>query len=105
MYACENTTQLHQSTTANEAVLLHQNNVLFQENCKHFQNEQVFIKNGRKWFAENEQLIDTFGEMQVHMAELENKFKASAVNFAFLGISSDPYVQPEDGLTGKGRNM
>ena len=24
---------------------------------------------------------------------------------AFLGISSDPYVQPEDGLTGKGRNM
>ena len=25
--------------------------------------------------------------------------------FAFLGISSDPYVQPEDGLTGKGRNM
>ena len=26
-------------------------------------------------------------------------------NFAFLGISSDPYVQPEDGLTGKGRNM
>ena len=26
-------------------------------------------------------------------------------NFAFLGISPDPYVQPEDGLAGKGRNM
>ena len=26
-------------------------------------------------------------------------------NFAFLVISSDPYVQPEDGLTEKGRNM
>ena len=26
-------------------------------------------------------------------------------NFALLCISSDLYVQPEDGLTGKGRNM
>jgi len=31
----------YQPTTANEAVLLHQNNVLFQENYKHTQNEQV----------------------------------------------------------------
>jgi len=41
MHACENTTQYSQPTTASEAVLLHQNNVLFQENYKRSQNEQV----------------------------------------------------------------
>ena len=42
MDACENTTLYYQPTMANEAVLLHQNNVLFHENYKRSQKEQVF---------------------------------------------------------------
>jgi len=62
------------TTTANEAVLLHQNNVLFQENYKRSQNEKVLYNEGQKVFAEKKQLSDMIGEMQLHIAELENKF-------------------------------
>ena len=69
MHACENTTQYSQPTTASEAVLLHQNNVLFQENYKRSQNEQVLYSEchcGKK----KKQLSDMMGEMQLHIAEL-----------------------------------
>ena len=79
MHACENTSQYYQPTTANEAVLLHQNNVLFQENYKRSQNEQVLYNEWQKVLAEKKQLSDMIGEMQLHIAELENKFKASEV--------------------------
>jgi hypothetical protein len=48
MHAFENTTKFYQPTTANEAVLLHQNNVLFQENGKRSQNEQVLYNERKK---------------------------------------------------------
>jgi len=79
MHACENTSQYYQPTTANEAVLLHQNNVLFQENYKRSQNEQVLYNEWQKVLAEKKQLSDMIGEMQLHIAELENKFKAFEV--------------------------
>jgi hypothetical protein len=46
MHACENTTQFYQPTTANEAVLLH------QENYKRSQNEQVLYNEWQKVVAE-----------------------------------------------------
>jgi len=70
MHACENTTQYYQPTTANEAVLLHQNNVLFQENYKRSQNEQVLYNEWQNVLAEKKQLSDMIGEMQLHIAEL-----------------------------------
>jgi len=51
MQACENTTQYYQPNTAFEAVLLHQTNVLFQENYKRSQNEQVLYNEGQKAIA------------------------------------------------------
>jgi len=79
MHACENTTQFYQPTTANEAVLLHQNNVLFQENYKRSQNEQVLYNEWQKVIAGKKQLSDMIEEMQLQIAELENKFKTSEV--------------------------
>jgi len=52
MHACENTTQFYQPTTANEVVLLDQNNALFQKNYKHSQNEQVRYNEWQKVMAE-----------------------------------------------------
>ena len=68
--------QHYQPTTANEAVLLQQNNVLFQEKHERSQNEQVLYNEWRKAIAEKKVLSDMIGEMQLHTAELENKFKA-----------------------------
>src|SRR5215469_14210649 len=79
MHESENMTQFYQPTTANEALLLHQNNVLFQENYKRSQNEQIVYNEWQKVIAEKKQLSDTIGEMQLHTAEQENKFKASEV--------------------------
>ena len=76
MHECENMSQYYQPTTANEAVLLHQNNVLFQENYERSQNEQVLYNEWQKGIAEKKVLSDMIGEMQLHIAELENKFKA-----------------------------
>jgi len=42
----------YQPTTANEDVLLHQNNVLFQENYKCSRNEQVLYNEWHKAIAE-----------------------------------------------------
>jgi cell division protein FtsL len=52
MHECENITQYYKPTTANEAVLLHQNNVLFQENYKRSQNEEVLYNEWQKAIAE-----------------------------------------------------
>src|SRR5215469_10577813 len=79
MHESENMTQYYQPTTANEAVLLHQNNVLFQENYKRSQNEQVLYNEWQKVIAEKHQLSDMIGKMQLHIAELESKSKASEV--------------------------
>ena len=79
MHACENTTQYYQTSTANEAVLLNPNNVQFQENYKRSQNEQVLYNEWQKAIAGKKQLSDMMGEMQLHMAELESKLKASEV--------------------------
>jgi len=79
MHACENTTQFYQPTTANEAILLQQTNAQFLENYKRSQNEQVLNNEWQKVIAENKQLRDMIGEMQLHIAELENKFKTSEV--------------------------
>jgi hypothetical protein len=75
----ENTTQYYQPTTANEAVLLHQNNVLFQENYKRSQNEEVLCNEWQKAIAEIKQLRDKIGKMQLHVAELESKSKVSEI--------------------------
>jgi hypothetical protein len=84
MHACENTTQFYQPTTANEAVLLHQNKVLFQENYKRSQNEQVLYNEWQKVIAEKKQLSDMIKEMQLNIAELENMFQA----FEVMGTAS-----------------
>ena len=76
MHACENTTQFYQPITANEAVLLHQNNALFQENYQRSQNEQMLYNEWQNVIAEKKQLSDMIREMQLHTAELD-KFKAS----------------------------
>jgi hypothetical protein len=53
MHECgENMTQYYQPTSANEAVLLHQNNVLFQENYQRSQNEEVLYNEWQKAIAE-----------------------------------------------------
>ena len=52
MHECENMSQYYQPTTANEAILLHQNNVQFQENYKRSQNEQVLYNEWQKAIAE-----------------------------------------------------
>ena len=79
MHACENTTQYYQPTTANEAVLLHQNNVLFQENYKRSQNAQVLYNEWQKVLWEKRQRSDMSGELQRHVTKLENKFRASEI--------------------------
>ena len=79
MHACENTTQYYQPATANVAVLLHQNNVLFQENYKRSQNEQVLYNEWQKVLAVKRQLSDMIGELQRYIRGLENKFRASEV--------------------------
>jgi cell division protein FtsB len=48
----------------------------FKRTVNALKTNKYFITNGKKWFAENEQLSDTIREMQLHIAELENKFKA-----------------------------
>jgi len=68
-------TQFYQPTTANEAALLHQNNALFQDNFQRSQNEQALYNEWQKAIAEKKQLSDIIGQMQLHIAELENKFK------------------------------
>jgi hypothetical protein len=80
MHACENKTQFYQPTTANEALLLHQNSVLFQQDYKRSQNEQILYNERQKVIAEKKQLSDMIGEMQLHIAELENKFKGPEVS-------------------------
>jgi cell division protein FtsL len=52
MHACENTGQIYQPTTANEAVLLHQNRVLFQDNYKRSQNKQVLYNEWQNIISE-----------------------------------------------------
>jgi hypothetical protein len=79
MHECENMTQHHQPTTANEAVLLHQNNVLFQENYKRSQNKEVLYNEWQQAIAEIKQLSDMIGDTQLHVAELESKSKISEV--------------------------
>ena len=79
MHVCENTTQYYQPTTANEAVPLHQNNVLFQENYERSQNEQVLYNEWQKVIAEKKKLSDMIGELQLHITELEIKFRAAEV--------------------------
>jgi hypothetical protein len=78
MHECENMTQYYQPTTANEAVLLHQNNVLFQENYKRSQNEELYNE-WQEAIAEIKQLSDMIGKIQLHIAELESKSKVSEV--------------------------
>jgi hypothetical protein len=63
MHECENMTQYYQPATANEAVLLHQNNVLFQENSKRSQNKEVLYNEWQKAIAEVKQLSDMIGKM------------------------------------------
>ena len=75
MHECENMSQYCQPTTANEAVLLHQNNVLFQENYERSQNKRVLYNEWQKAIAEKKVLSDMIGEMQLHITELKNKFK------------------------------
>jgi ABC-type siderophore export system fused ATPase/permease subunit len=53
----------YQPTTANEAVLLHQNNVLFQENYKRSQNEQMLYNEWQKVLEGKKQLSDVIGEL------------------------------------------
>ena len=53
--------------------------MLFQENYKRSQNEQVLYNEWQNVLAETKQLSDMIGEMKLHIAELENKFKASEV--------------------------
>jgi CRISPR/Cas system endoribonuclease Cas6 (RAMP superfamily) len=53
--------------------------VLFQENYKRSQNKQVRYNEWQNVLAEKKQLSDMIGEMQLHIAELENKFKAFEV--------------------------
>ena len=63
MRACEYMAQYYQPTTANEAVLFHQNTVLFQENYERSQNKQVLYNEWQKVIAEKKQISDMIGEM------------------------------------------
>ena len=44
--------------------------MLFQENYKRSQNEQVLYNEWQNVLAEKKQLSDMIGEMQLHIAEL-----------------------------------
>jgi len=63
MHTCENTSHCYQLTTANGAILLHENIVLFQENYKRFQNEQVLHNEWQNLLEKKTQLIDVIGEL------------------------------------------
>ena len=89
MHACDNTTQYYQPTTANEAVFLHQNNVLFQAKYKRSQNEQVLYNEWQKVLEEKRQLSDIIGELQRYITGLENKFRLSEV----MGNASTSPIQ------------
>jgi hypothetical protein len=79
MHARENMTQYYQPAMANEAVLLHQNNMLFQENYKRSQNEQVLYNEWQKVIAEKKAAKrHDWGDATIY-SRREHKIKASEV--------------------------
>ena len=95
--------QHYQPTTANEAALIQQNNALFQENYKRSQNEQALYNEWQKVTAEKQQLSDMIGQMQLHIMELENKFKTleeagNANTSSKQGVTRVEYFTDEEEL-------
>lgn len=65
--------QTSSTVTPNEAILIQQNNVLFQENFTRSQNEQILYTGWRKAEEEKNTLLQTISKLQSQMANMQKK--------------------------------